>query len=73
MGLGKYAIGGAEEAEEGMTLADLVVAYILAIATGLTVLLRPRREPLPEGASVGFVLLVGVLWAVFLLALSLWS
>ncbi|WP_243092852.1 hypothetical protein [Thermus hydrothermalis] len=56
-----------------MTLADLVVAYILAIATGLTVLLRPRREPLPEGASVGFVLLVGVLWAVFLLALSLWS
>ncbi|GAA6732060.1 hypothetical protein YIM73518_18240 [Thermus brockianus] len=71
--MGKYAIGGAEEAEEGMTLADLVVAYILAIATGLTVLLRPRREPLPEGASVGFVLLVGVLWAVFLLALSLWS
>jgi hypothetical protein len=56
-----------------MTLADLVVAYILAIATGLAVLLRPRREPLPEGASVGFVLLVGVLWAVFLLALSLWS
>lgn len=55
-----------------MTLADLVVAWILAMLTGLAVLLRPRREPLPEGASVGFVLLVGVLWAVFLLVLSLW-
>ena len=55
-----------------MTLADLVVAYILGVATGLAVLLRPCREPLPEGASVGFLVLVGLLWALFLLVLSLW-
>jgi hypothetical protein len=55
-----------------MTLADLMVAYLLALATGLVVLLRPRREPLPEGASVGFLVLVGLLWALFLLVLSLW-
>ena len=55
-----------------MTLVDLLLAYVLAMLTGLAVLLHPRREPLPEGASVGFVLLVGVLWAAFLLVLSLW-
>jgi len=55
-----------------MTLADLLVTYALAMLTGLAVLLRPRREPLPEGASVGFLVLVGLLWALFLLVLSLW-
>lgn len=54
-----------------MTLADLLLAYVLAML-GLAVLLRPRREPLPEGASVGFLVLVGLLWALFLLVLSLW-
>lgn len=55
-----------------MTLADLLVTYVLATLTGLAVLLRPRREPLPEGASVGFLVLAGLLWALFLLVLSLW-
>lgn len=55
-----------------MTLADLLLAYALATLTGLAVLLRPRREPLPEGASVGFLVLVGVLWLMFFLALVLW-
>ncbi len=55
-----------------MTLADLLLAYVLAMLTGLAVLLRPRREPPPEGASVGFLVFVGVLWALFLLVLSLW-
>ena len=55
-----------------MTLADLLLAYVLAMLTGLAVLLRPRREPLPEGASVGFLILVGVLWLMFFLALVLW-
>ena len=55
-----------------MTLADLLLAYVLAMLTGLAILLRPRREPLPEGASVGFLVLVGVLWAAFVVALALW-
>ncbi len=54
-----------------MTLADLLLAYVLAMLTGLAVLLRPRREPLPEGASVGFLLIVGLAWGVYLLVLFL--
>lgn len=55
-----------------MTLADVLTAYLLALFVGLAALLRPRREPLPEGASVGFLVLVGVLWLMFFLALVLW-
>jgi len=54
-----------------MTLADLLLAYVLAMLTGLVVLLRPRREPLPEGASVGFLVLVALVFVGALAVLAL--
>lgn len=51
-----------------MTLLDIVIGYIIALVVGLVVLLLPRKEPLPEGASVGFLLIVFFVWMIFILS-----
>lgn len=51
---------------------DLVIGYALALITALVVISLPRREPLPEGASVGLLVLMVIVWVVYMLASLLW-
>lgn len=51
---------------------DLVIGYALALITAIVVLSLPRREPLPEGASVGLLVLMFVVWVAYTLAALLW-
>lgn len=51
---------------------DLVIGYALALITALVVLSLPRREPLPEGSSVGLLVLMVIVWVVYMLASLFW-
>ena len=51
---------------------DLMVSYALALVLTLLFVFSPRRRELPEGASVGFFLLLFlIVWAFLFLSVRL--
>lgn len=50
---------------------DLMVSYALALVLTLLFVFSPRRRELPEGASVGFLLLFLIVWAFLFLSVRL--
>lgn len=52
-------------------LFDIVASYALALVLTLLLVFSPRNRELPEGSSVGFLMLFLVIWAFLFLAIHL--